>query len=59
MEKYFAYLEDLLQSGITNMYGAKPYLQREFQELAGDPQRTSEILRTWMDSHRKEGGEAQ
>ena len=59
MDKYFAYLEKLRQSSITNMYGARPYLQREFPELAGDPQRTSEILRGWMDSHRKEGGEVQ
>ena len=56
MEKYFAYLENLLHRSITNMYGARPYLQREFPELANDPLRASEIFRTWMDSHRTEGG---
>lgn len=30
---YFDYLENLRQSGETNMYGAAPYLQREFPEL--------------------------
>lgn len=56
MEKYFAYLEELRHSNATNMYGARPYLQREFPELANDPQRASEILRAWMDSYRTEGG---
>ena len=56
MEKYFAYLENLRHSSITNMYGARPYLQREFPELANDPLRAREIFRTWMDSHRTEGG---
>ena len=37
MEKYFAYLEELRHSGVTNMYGARPYLQRKFPELADDP----------------------
>lgn len=45
MEKYFLHLEDLRHSSITNMYGARPYLQREFPELANDPQRASEILK--------------
>nr|WP_325204325.1 hypothetical protein [uncultured Oscillibacter sp.] len=56
MKKYFAYLEELRHSSVTNMYGARPYLQREFPELAHDPQRASEILRAWMDSYRTKGG---
>lgn len=56
MKKYFAYLEELHHSSVTNMYGARPYLQRKFPELANDPQRASEILRTWMDSYRTKGG---
>ena len=55
MEKYFAYLEELRHS-VTNMYGARPYLQRKLPELVNDPQRASEILRAWMDSYRTEGG---
>ena len=32
-QKYFDYLEQLRQSGETNMYGAASYLQEEFPEL--------------------------
>ena len=55
MEKYFAYLEQLRHSGVTNMYGARPYLQRAFPELANDRKRASGILRAWMNSYRTEG----
>jgi hypothetical protein len=27
---YFAYLDELRNSGVTNMFGAAPYLAREF-----------------------------
>lgn len=50
MKKYFANLEKLRHSTVTNMYGARPYLQRKFPEFANDPQRA------WMDSYRTEGG---
>ena len=56
MEKYFTYLEELRHSSVTNMYGARPYLQQAFPELANAPQRASKILRAWMDSYRTEGG---
>ncbi|MCI8329351.1 MAG: hypothetical protein HFG02_07020 [Oscillibacter sp.] len=56
MEKYFTYLDCLRHSGVTNMYGARPYLQRKFPELANDPGRVREILRAWMNSYRTEGG---
>ena len=56
MEKYFTYMEELRHSGVTNMYGARPYLQRKFPELANDPEKASEILRAWMNSCRTEGG---
>ncbi len=46
MKKYFDYLEQLRQSGETNMLGAAPYLQREFPEL--DCDRAQKILTTWM-----------
>lgn len=38
------------------MYGAGPYLQQAFPELANDPKRASEILRAWMNTYRTEGG---
>lgn len=30
MSEYFKFLETLRKSGVTNMFGAAPYLQREF-----------------------------
>jgi len=51
MAEYFAYLERLRESGETNMYGAVPYLQREFPELAFDRSRAHEILTAWMRSY--------
>lgn len=29
-DKYFRYLDDLRESGVTNMFGAPAYLEREF-----------------------------
>jgi hypothetical protein len=28
--EYFAYLDDLRASGVTNMFGARPYVEEEF-----------------------------
>ena len=50
MDKYFVYLEQLRDSGETNMMGAVPYLQREFPELADDRARAREILMAWIHS---------
>lgn len=49
MEKYFEYLEQLRQSGETNMYGAAPYLYREFPELSLD--QAKKILIDWIASY--------
>lgn len=54
MEKYFTYLNQLRESGETNMMGAVPYLQRQFPELAVDRDRAREILFAWMHSFDKE-----
>lgn len=47
MQQYFDYLDALRLSGVTNMFGAAPYLQREFglssREARG-------ILLQWMSS---------
>ena len=32
-EKYYTYLDDLRESGITNMFGARPYLLKKFPTL--------------------------
>lgn len=44
-EKYFIYLDKLRESGVTNMYGATPYLQEEFDL---DCQEAKAILVEWM-----------
>ena len=48
VEQYFDYLDDLRDSGVTNMYGATPYLQREFDFNKQDA-RT--VLKAWMESY--------
>lgn len=46
VEKYFDWLEDLRKSGITNMYGAVPYLVTRFKEL--NEKSATEVLAFWM-----------
>ena len=58
MKKYFDYLEQLRDSGVTNMFGAVPYLQQEFPELSYDHAQAVYILREWMRGHR-DGGDGQ
>jgi len=41
----FDYLDDLRESGATNMYGARPYLMDEF---GFDQQEATEWLAEWM-----------
>lgn len=48
MAAQFAFLDDLRASGETNMYGAAPYLCREFgmhRDVARD------VLRGWQDTY--------
>jgi len=42
---YFQYLDDLRESGVTNMFGAGAYLQRHFDLDATEAQ---EIVLAWM-----------
>ena len=44
--KYFVYLDDLRDSGETNMFEARPYLQRAFPGLSAEAAKG--ILLTWM-----------
>ena len=46
--KCFDWLEDLRQSGIVNMYGARPYLAEAF-ELNKEESRN--ILIKWMENY--------
>lgn len=45
-EKVFEYLDELRESGVTNMYGAIPYIQQEFPELTIS--QSSSLLVGWM-----------
>ena len=47
--KYWIFLERLRRSGITNMYGAVPYLVEAFEELSSSSAR--EILIDWMKNY--------
>lgn len=46
-KKYFEYLDELRESGVTNMFGAAPYIMRKFHVSKGEA-RT--ILLKWMSS---------
>ena len=58
MKQYFDYLDRLRNSGVTNMYGAASYLQREFPELGFNHAQAGYILREWICGHRQEGRDA-
>lgn len=42
---YFEYLDELRESGVTNMFGAGPYLSREFGLEKAE---ASKIVQSWM-----------
>jgi len=44
-EKHLEYLDELRESGVTNMFGARPYLQRRFSL---EPKEAGAILAYWM-----------
>lgn len=46
--KCFDYLERLRQSGVTNMFGACPFLQRRFKI---ERKESSDILWKWMENY--------
>ena len=48
-KEYFEYLDALRDSGVTNMFGAVPYLMNEFPELSMDEARN--ILKNWMNTY--------
>jgi len=52
-EEHLKYLDGLRESGITNMWGAAPYLADEF---GIEKQESREILFYWMDSFAKRHG---
>lgn len=46
MSEYYQFLNNLRRSGVTNMFGASPYLQQEF---ALDSNIARKILIEWME----------
>ena len=47
-EKYYEFLDNIRESGVTNMFGATPYLAEAFSGLSEVEAR--EILKSWMDT---------
>ena len=47
-EIFYIFLEDLRQSGITNMYAASPYLVKHYDL---DRKKAREVLRSWMTNY--------
>ena len=47
-EPYFEYLDVLRESGVTNMFGARPYLMDEFPDLEKDE--AGKLLSEWMET---------
>lgn len=45
-EEHLTYLDGLRESGITNMFGARPYLMEAFPDLKKNEAAT--ILQYWM-----------
>lgn len=44
-EDHLDFLDDLRESGETNMFGARPYLLEEFPELS--KQEAAEVMKYW------------
>lgn len=56
-DEHLEYLDALRESGETNMFGARPYLMREFPNLTKDE--ALSVCMYWMYSPRiKQGGAA-
>ena len=49
--KYWIFLEKLRRSGVTNMYGAGPYLQNAFGMSRNDAR---VVLADWMRSYNRD-----
>lgn len=53
-EEYFEFLDELRESGKTNMFGARPYLMDEFDLNKGE---ASTVLSEWMRTFSQRKGE--
>lgn len=46
-DEHLEYLDALRESGVTNMYGATPYLEKAFKGLKKD-KKSVKVLTYWM-----------
>ena len=51
-KEVMSYLNDLRDSGVTNMFGAAPYVEQEFEIEKREARR---ILQLWMQNFNEEG----
>lgn len=54
-KNYFEYLDELRESGVTNMFGAAPYVQKAFG--IEDKEEAREIVQAWMKTFNTESAE--
>jgi len=47
-DEHLEFLDELRESGATNMFGARPYLMRAFPGLTKEE--ADDVLQYWMDS---------
>ena len=47
---YYIFLENLRQSGVVNMFGARPHLA-SYMELDDDPPNAATVLASWMKNY--------
>ena len=50
VEKVYTYLDDLRESGVTNMFGAGPYVEEAFDIPESEAR---ELLIGWMEAYSK------
>ena len=55
LDRYLVFLDQLRESGETNMFGARPYLEQEYQELHSA--QAAKVLAYWMRTFSKRHGE--
>jgi hypothetical protein len=51
LAKAFEYLDGLRESGITNMFGAVPYLAEHIGDTTRRQQASRDILSAWMETY--------
>tara|TARA_R110000787_G_scaffold208786_1_gene318762 strand:+ start:2431 stop:2631 length:201 start_codon:yes stop_codon:yes gene_type:complete len=50
-KEYFIYLDALRESGVTNMFGAVPYLQEGFPDDDLTNRQWGDVMMNWMENY--------